>query len=131
MKKSRNQVQLSHLLSLSIWDLQPSWEQVPARTFCPGLFLLAGFGLQDAFPGLSLPSPFHPQASRDAFHLLKPEAPFHHLSPSLNTPADPFAHPTPVTFAQVYRKPPRALEFLFLFGFIIAFLLAHPRTHTS
>lgn len=34
---------------------------------CTGLFLLTGFGLQDASPDLSLPGPFYPQASRDAF----------------------------------------------------------------
>ena len=63
MKKSRNQVQLSHLLSLSIWDLQPSWEQVPCQDFpAQGYFCSLGLGfrtlpLTSAFQVLSTPRP--------------------------------------------------------------------------
>ena len=67
---------------------------------CPGLFLLAGLGLQDAPPDLSLPSPFHPQASRDAILPVGSLRPLSVISAPVLTPLlTPLPARPPVTLA--------------------------------
>ena len=67
---------------------------------CPGLFLLTGFGLQDAPPDLSLPGPFYPQASRDAFPSAGSLRPSSIISAPLLTPLlTPLPARPPVTVA--------------------------------